>query len=195
MGADDGRSSPGRQGRPTAGVTVDTNSVAGVIARRVARPAAGGAPADRAARARVRDVRRREPDEVAALEPEYRRLWSGVIGHVELGEQMFAGFPRFAPPRARPPSIDAATTSVGGMPAVSGPDDWLAMTTRLRVVLEDPRQLLSGAVTDYASRQLVEHANRPSAVTVPGLDGEPYPPAGIRVERRETMKAARSRGR
>jgi hypothetical protein len=43
------------------------------------------------------------------------------------------------------------------------------------VVMEDPTQLLSGAVTDYASSELVAHANDPSAVTVPGLDGEPYP--------------------
>jgi hypothetical protein len=41
--------------------------------------------------------------------------------------------------------------------------------------MEDPRQLLSGAVTDYASRQLVENGNEPLAITVPGLDGEPYP--------------------
>ena len=49
------------------------------------------------------------------------------------------------------------------------------MVTRLRVVLEDPRQLLSGAVTDYASQQLVDHDNRPQDVVVPGLDHEPYP--------------------
>jgi hypothetical protein len=41
--------------------------------------------------------------------------------------------------------------------------------------MEDPRQLLSGAVTDYASRQLIEHENDPAAVIVPGLDGEHYP--------------------
>jgi hypothetical protein len=62
------------------------------------------------------------------------------------------------------------------MPAIGSPDDWYAMTTRLRVVLEDPRQLLSSAVTDYASQQLIAHDNVPAAVTVPGLDGEPYPP-------------------
>jgi hypothetical protein len=58
---------------------------------------------------------------------------------------------------------------------MKGPGDWLALVTRLRVVMEDPTQLLSGAVTDYASSELVAHANDPSAVTVPGLDGEPYP--------------------
>lgn len=40
--------------------------------------------------------------------------------------------------------------------------------------MEDPRQLLSGAVTDYASQQLVANDNKPGAVTVPGLDGEDY---------------------
>lgn len=45
------------------------------------------------------------------------------------------------------------------------------MVTRLRVAIEDPRQLLSGAVTDFAARQLIAHANGPAKITVPGLDG------------------------
>jgi hypothetical protein len=169
----------GRQGRPTAGVTTDTNSVAGVI--------------QAAARGRLPErhllIAPHAPvfamfdgsnlDEVAALEQEYRRLWSGVMATSELGEQMFAGFPQFAPPSQEDLTIGVATESVSGMPAVTRPDDWLAMTTRLRVVLEDPRQLLSGAVTDYASKQLVDNANQPSAVTVPGLDGEPYPAVAV----------------
>lgn len=65
------------------------------------------------------------------------------------------------------------------MPAIGSPGDWQALTTRLRVVLEDPRQLLSSAVTDYASQQLIAHGNAPGAVTIPGLDGEPYPPAEV----------------
>ncbi len=64
---------------------------------------------------------------------------------------------------------------VSGMPVIRSADDWFAPATRLRVVLEDPRQLLSGAVTDFASKQLIEHGNDPSAITVPGLTGEPYP--------------------
>ena len=74
--------------------------------------------------------------------------------------------------------IAPGTASVAAKPAVSGPDDWFALVTRLRVVMEDPRQLLSGAVTDYASSELVKHDNDPSAITVPGLDGEPYPALG-----------------
>jgi hypothetical protein len=88
---------------------------------------------------------------------------------------MFDGFPRFLPPSSVPESVSPGTAWVHEKPAIEGPDDWFALTTRLRVVLEDPRQLLSGAVTDYAARQLVENDNEPLAITVPGLDGEPYP--------------------
>jgi hypothetical protein len=49
------------------------------------------------------------------------------------------------------------------------------MTTRLRLVIEDPRQLLSGCVTDYAVEQLRRTGNNPAAVVVPGLDHYAYP--------------------
>jgi hypothetical protein len=101
------------------------------------------------------------------LEDDYRRLWSSIIATIDLGEVMFAGYPRFEPGA----SADARSTT----PRISAPDDWAALTTRLRLVLEDPRQLLSGAVTDYAAQQLVANDNVPLRVVVPGLDGEPYP--------------------
>jgi hypothetical protein len=91
---------------------------------------------------------------------------------------MFEGYPRFEARPAGLARVDADSVSVPEKPALAGPDDWLGLNTRMRVVMEDPRQLLSGAVTDYASLQLVRSNNDPSAVTVPGLDGEPYPPAG-----------------
>ena len=165
----------GRQGRPTAGVTTDTNSVAGVIqaAARGRLPLRHLLIAPHAPVFAMFDGSNLEA--VAALEQEYRRLWSGVMATSELGRQMFDGYPPFAAPPREVNPLGAGTESVSGMPAVTGPRDWLGLITRLRVVLEDPRQLLSGAVTDYASRQLVENGNQPSAVTVPGLDGEPYP--------------------
>jgi len=43
----------------------------------------------------------------------------------------------------------------------------LTMTTRLRLVIEDPRQLLSGCVTDYAVEQLRLNGNDPASVVVP----------------------------
>jgi hypothetical protein len=160
----------GRQGRPTAGVTRDSNSVAAVI------PAAsrGRLPEDHlliAPHAPVFPMYDGSDDRaVSALEPDYRRLWAGVRATCALGEQMFAGYAGHEPPPSPRP---------GELPAIAGPDDWFAMISRLRVVLEDPRQLLSGAVTDYAAQQLVEHDNDPTQLTVPGLDGEPYPSARV----------------
>ncbi|MDX6420257.1 MAG: hypothetical protein QOG28_4877 [Trebonia sp.] len=167
----------GQSGRPTAGVTQESHSVAGVV-RAVSRgrlapervfmaphapvfppydPAAAGA-------SRARD-----------LEPGYRRLWAALRATSDLAGGMFEGYPRFAALSTERVTIGPGTASVHAKPALKGPDDWLALVTRLRVVMEDPTQLLSGAVTDYASSELVAHANDPSAVTVPGLDGEPYP--------------------
>jgi hypothetical protein len=60
------------------------------------------------------------------------------------------------------------------MPKIHSAEDMLAMVTRLRVVLEDPRQLLSGCVTDFAVAQLVARDNDPTRITVPGLDGVDY---------------------
>ena len=164
----------GRQGRPTSGVTRDSNSVAGVIHA----ASRGRLAAHRLLIAPHAPVFPRYDgtnlDAVAGLEHQYRVMWSWLVATSGLGGRMFAGYPGFQPlPRghvvARP-----GTASVSEMPAVSHPDDWFALTTRLRMVLEDPRQLLSGAVTDYASQQLVANDNKPDAVTVPGLDGEDY---------------------
>ncbi|MFB9177816.1 DUF5624 domain-containing protein [Dactylosporangium sucinum] len=166
----------GQQGRPTAGVTVESNSVAKVI-RTVSRgrlPRRNLLIAPHAPVFPLYDGT--DVKEAAALEPAYRRLWSAVMATADLGEDMFAGYPRFDPDQAaasRP--ADGPSSAVAEMPPIGAPDDWLALTTRLRVVLEDPRQLLSGAVTDYASQQLVDNDNDPRRVVVPGLDGEPYP--------------------
>jgi hypothetical protein len=170
----------GRAGRPTAGVTEESNSVAGIV-RAASR---GRMPAGRLFIAPHAPVfpafdGTRLPEaaslEAASLEAGYRQLWASLRATSDLGGQMFEGYPRFEARPARRPRVHPGSASVPEKPAVAGPDDWLALTTRLRVVMEDPRQLLSGAVTDYASSQLIGSANDPSAVIVPGLDGEPYP--------------------
>jgi hypothetical protein len=165
----------GRQGRPTSGVTRESNSVAGVVsaASRDRLPAHRLLIAPHAPVFPMFDGT--NLDLVAALEGDYRQQWSSLLATSELGAQMFEGYPRFEPLPPTDLSVSDGIVSVHEKPAVRHPSDWLALTTRLRVVLEDPRQLLSGAVTDYASRQLVDHHNDPLAVTVPGLDGEPYP--------------------
>lgn len=165
----------GRQGRPTAGVSRDSNSVAGVI-----HAASRGRLAEEhlliAPHAPVFPMYDGlDSAAVSALEADYRRLWAGVRETCALGEQMFAGYASFEPSRPGRRVITPDTETISEMPAVTGPGDWFAMTSRLRLVLEDPRQLLSGAITDYAAQELVDHGNDPLRVTVPGLDGEPYP--------------------
>ena len=165
----------GRQGRPTSGVTRETNSVAGVIQA----AARGRLPAGRLLIAPHAPVfpmyDGTSLQQVADLEQGFRQLWAHTIATSELGALMFDGYAAFESAARRGAVATPGTPSVSEMPSVASPQDWFALTTRLRVVLEDPRQLLSGAVTDYASQQLVDHSNEPSAVTVPGLDGEPYP--------------------
>ncbi|TDD63242.1 hypothetical protein E1263_01030 [Kribbella antibiotica] len=172
----------GRQGRPTAGVTRDSNSVAGIIsaASRNRLPETSLLIAPHAPVFPTYDGS--NLDAVAALEPEYRRLWSGVRATTELGEQMFAGYPRFEPARTGGQRIRPGTATISELPAIDGPADWFALTSRLRLVLEDPRQLLSGAITDFAARQLVDNGNNPAQLFVPGLDGEPYPLCSVQGE-------------
>jgi len=165
----------GRAGRPTAGVTEESNSVAGIVRAASRGRMPGGrlfiaphAPVfplfDGMNLPRSRCAGDRVPPAVGL-----------AAGHLRPRRQMFEGYPRFEARPAERARVGAGSVSVPEKPAVAGPDDWFALTTRLRVVMEDPRQLLSGAVTDYASSQLIAHANDPSAVVVPGLDGEPYP--------------------
>ena len=165
----------GRQGRPTAGVTWTTNSVCAMLLgashhtlsldRLFIAPHAGefqsGAAADTAA--------------LRAFETPMRQLWAHTRAVSELGALMYDSYPRYEPTSTVRPVLDANTRAVAEMPAIAGPDDWRALNTRLRVVLEDPRQLLSGCVTDYAVEQLQAHGNDPARVTVPGLDGVSYP--------------------
>jgi len=167
----------GQSGRPTAGVTQESHSIAGVV-RAVSRGRLAPERVFIAPHASVfppYDPSVNDSGPAQALETGYRRLWAGLRATSDLAAGMFEGYPRFTARSAEQPAVGPDTASVHAKPALKGPDDWFALVTRLRVVMEDPTQLLSGAVTDYASSELVAHANDPSAVTVPGLDGEPYP--------------------
>ncbi len=168
----------GRQGRPTAGVTGTTSSVFAMLR---------GASRDQLAADRIYiaphgpNFSVAQPPDMAALqafEGPLRALWCQTRATSELGPLMFEGYPRFAPAGAQQPQLTPDTDEVSDMPAIAHPEDWHALNTRLRVVLEDPRQLLSGCVTDYAIAQLVANANDPVRVTVPGLDATVYPAQG-----------------
>ena len=105
-----------------------------------------------------------------------RQLWASLHAIQDLGDIMFPGYPRFTPRSVAAADVsDLAVTEVSEMPLIRDADDFRAMVTRLRVVLEDPRQLLSSCVTDFAVAQLVELGNDPTKVIVPGLDNISYP--------------------
>lgn len=165
----------GRQGRATAGVTWSTNSVASMI---------HGSSRGRLDPSRLYIAPHAPPfvverplqlDAVRAQEGPMRRLWSYTRAVSDLGEVMYHGYPRYAGGRIQRPRLAPGVETVDDLPAISGPDDWQAFNTRLRVILEDPRQLLASCVTDYAVASLIDCGNDPARVTVPGLDRTPYP--------------------
>jgi hypothetical protein len=167
----------GRQGRPTAGVTWASNSVCAMILAssryKLGLDRLYIAPHGPSFKVAELDGL----DAVRAFEAPLRQVWAHTRTVSELGPLMYQGYPRFdSGGSATRPLIDADTVSVGEMPAIRGPDDWLSLNTRLRVVLEDPRQLLSGCVVDYAVDQLQANGNRPADLVVPGLDNVNYPP-------------------
>ena len=164
----------GQSGRPTAGVTFESHSVARVI--HIA--SAGALDRDRillAPHAPEFPPFDGDPAPAAMLEPAYRLLWAGVHETSALGGLMFPAYPGFED-NGSAEQIAVGAQTVHGKPALRAQDDWDALTTRLRVVMEDPRQLLSGAVTDIAAQALLDAHGDPTAVFVPGLDDEPYPP-------------------
>jgi hypothetical protein len=169
----------GRQGRPTAGVSEESNSVAGAV-RAASR---GRLPNERLLIAPHAPVfpmfDGSNLDAVCALENDYREMWASLAAISQLGARMFDQYPPFRPASTDSRHVGPDSRWVHEKPAIRGPEDWFALTTRLRVVMEDPRQLLSGAVTDYASQQLVDNGNDPLAITVPGLDGESYPELAV----------------
>ena len=170
----------GKQGRPTAGVTWRTNSVAGMILA----ASRGRLPLDQLYIAphapTFSTPHGGDLTEVARLEPMFRSLWAGTRAVMRLGGDMFPDYPAYAADAGGTVELARGTTTIGEMPSIANEQDWFAMVTRLRMVMEDPRQLLSGAVSDFAAQLLIRNDNDPSKVFVPGLDGEPYPTGAVR---------------
>jgi hypothetical protein len=164
----------GQQGRPTAGVTWTTNSICQLIlgASDHALPLRRMYIAPHAPSFTIADPN--DPDAARALEQPLRAIWCYTKAIGDLAPTMFAGHPGYDPGAWEPPVITDSTTTLAEMPRILGPDDMRTMTARLRMVMEDPRQLLSGCVTDYAVEQLRRAGNDPSAVRIPGLDGYRY---------------------
>ena len=105
----------------------------------------------------------------------YQPTWVHLRGGIEMSRLMFAGFPSFSESVEEPPVIDAGTQSLHSMPRLRTPDDRFTAITRLRFVLEDPRQLLSNSVAHFVIDQLCENGYRPGSVVIPGFTDVAYP--------------------
>jgi hypothetical protein len=77
------------------------------------------------------------------------------------------GISSFSESVDEPPIIEAGTQSLHSMPRLRTPDDRFTAITRLRFVLEDPRQLLSNSVAHFVIDQLCENGYRPGSVVIP----------------------------
>lgn len=165
----------GQQGRPTAGVTWATNAVCSSI-RGATR---WQLPLERvyiAPHVPAPDLSH-PPDLglVRSLEAPMRRLWAYTREIGVIGGLMYANCPRFAPGGLGLPRLEPGALEVSELPQITHPEDWAAFDTRLRVIMEDPRQLLAGCVADYVIDQLQASGNQPERLHVSGLDGTDYP--------------------
>jgi hypothetical protein len=89
---------------------------------------------------------------------------------------MFDGFPAFETATHSPPSIALnAESTVREMPPLRSADDRFTAITRLRLVMEDPGQLLANCVASYIVDQLCAFGNRPGEVMIPGFSNVTYP--------------------
>ncbi|HEY2635147.1 MAG TPA: DUF5624 domain-containing protein [Steroidobacteraceae bacterium] len=166
----------GRSGRPTAGLTWASNNMCHLLWKAsderllpervyIAPHAPSFVLADMHDEAQLRK-----------LDAEFRAIWNSTRATVELARGMFEGFAAFETTMRPAPTVDVGGKMVvSEMPPLRSPDDRFTAITRLRLVMEDPGQLLANSVASYIIDQLSEHGNRPAAVFIPGFTNVTYP--------------------
>lgn len=165
----------GRAGRPTAGVTWQTNIICHLLwqasgqtlspERLYIAPHSPGLDL-----AQLNDPRR-----AAEIEAAYREIWFSANVSIEMGQLMFEGYPAYRQRIDTAPVIDDQTQEAAELPRVRSAEDRRAIITRLRFVMEDPAQQLANAGAQFIIDQLANNGNDPSGIVVPGLDNVEYP--------------------
>ena len=165
----------GKSGRPSAGLTWQTNNNCHLLWR---------ASAERLVTENVQITPHgpslalpdlRDAVRVAQIEAQVRETFLQLRANTDLARGMFAGYPAFSKSIEEPPVIEPQTKSLHAMPRLRSPDDRFTAITRLRFVMEDPTQLLSNSVAHFVIDQLCEHGNRPEQVLIPGFSKLSYP--------------------
>jgi hypothetical protein len=169
----------GRSGRPTAGLTWASNNMCHLIWKasdqRLSPQRVYIAP--HAPSLVLADIQ--DEEHIRRLGAEFRDIWNNTRASVELARGMFEGFPAFEQTLRSAPTVDASGTSViSEMPPLRSPDDRFTAITRLRMVMEDPSQLLANSVASYIIDQLCGCGNRPEKVFIPGFTNVDYPVRG-----------------
>ncbi|MBI2771935.1 MAG: DUF5624 domain-containing protein [Burkholderiales bacterium] len=169
----------GRTGRATSGFTWATNNMCHLIWQASGQklPPENLHIAPHAPSLVIRD--NMEPDEFVEIEEQYRWSYARTLAGLELAPRMFEGYPQYRSPVEERLFIDPGTTTVDQMPSLRSMDDRRAMVTRLRMVLEDPAQLISNAAAHFVIDQLCENGNRPDKVVLPGFTHMDYPHAFV----------------
>lgn len=164
----------GQAGRPTAGLTWQTNNMCHLLwqASDQSLPPERVYIAPHAPAIAVAELG--DTAKMADIENNFRRIWLNTRASVELGRLMFDGYPAFQPVVEKSSFVDADTLTVDRMPAIKSTDDRRAVITRLRMVMEDPGQLISNAAAHYVIDQLCANGNRPEQVIIPGFTGVEY---------------------
>jgi Domain of unknown function (DUF5624) len=154
----------GRSGRPTAGLTWETNNLCYLIQK---------ASRDRFPRERLYiaphapaiDVAAAsDPTRAADLESQFRALWFNVRAGIEMGAKLFGA------DSSAPQGSSAVASNEEASPGFARSQ----LVAQLRLVLEDPRQLLSNVAANYVIDQLAASDNDPSRVFIPGFSDIDY---------------------
>src|SRR6202166_2637456 len=117
-----------------------------------------------------------DDEQLRKLNVEFRQIWTSTRATVELARSMFDGFPAFETSLRPAATVDAAGRMIiSEMPPLRSPDDRFTAITRLRLVMEDPGQLLAESGASYIIDHLSEHGNRPAEVFIPGFTNVAYP--------------------
>jgi hypothetical protein len=166
----------GRSGRPTAGLTWASNNMCHLLwkasGERLLPERVYIAP--HAPSLVLADIQ--DEDHMRRLGAEFRDIWNNTRASVELARGMFEGFPAFEQTMRPAPTVDSGGARVvHEMPPLRSPDDRFTAITRLRLVMEDPAQLLANSVAPYIVDQLCECGNMPEKVFIPGFTNVVYP--------------------
>lgn len=163
----------GRAGRPTAGVTWQSNSMCHLLYMASDKSLAPERLliAPHAPPLALADLE----TGAAEVEAAYRRIWYHSRSSVEMSRLMWPDYPAFEKSVEHPPVVDPETRTVSEIPMVRSVHDRRAIVTRLRYVMEDPSQQIAMAGSQFMIDQLCANGNRPERVEIPGFTHVDYP--------------------